>query len=142
MKNVGAAAFITDDRGRVLLVKHTYGRLNWELPGDAGEPNESPVETAIREVEEETGLVVEARYTTGSYYSSENDSLHFVFWCTSKNPDADPFPDNDEISARDFFSIKNLPRPISDWTLRRIKDADEGNLSQVTLTIGPRVWLE
>lgn len=36
MKNVGAAAFIVDGEGRVLLVKHTYGRLNWELPGGGG----------------------------------------------------------------------------------------------------------
>ncbi|MEA2673920.1 MAG: hypothetical protein QOI92_1112, partial [Chloroflexota bacterium] len=30
---VGAACAIFDDQGRVLLVHHTYGRLNWEIPG-------------------------------------------------------------------------------------------------------------
>ncbi len=34
MKSVGAAAFIFDKEGRVLMVKHTYGPLNWELPGN------------------------------------------------------------------------------------------------------------
>ena len=142
MKNVGAAAFILDDRGGVLLVKHTYGHLNWELPGGAGEVNESPVETAIREVKEETGLEVEARHMTGSYYNEENDSLHFVFWCRRKESDALPIPSCEEISACEFFSRKNLPRPISDWTLRRIQDEYDGNKCQLPLTIGPRVWLE
>lgn len=36
-KKLGAAAAVFDDRGRVLLVKHSYGPLNWELPGGAVE---------------------------------------------------------------------------------------------------------
>ena len=31
-KNLGAAAAIFDEHGRVLLVKQSYGRMNWELP--------------------------------------------------------------------------------------------------------------
>jgi len=30
-RKLGAAAVILDTQGRVLLVKHTYGPLNWEL---------------------------------------------------------------------------------------------------------------
>jgi hypothetical protein len=30
---IGAAAVVLDDSRRVLLVRHTYGRLNWELLG-------------------------------------------------------------------------------------------------------------
>src|SRR5688500_810850 len=36
-KKLGAAAVILDTLGRVLLVKHTYGPLNWELPGGGAE---------------------------------------------------------------------------------------------------------
>jgi len=43
---------------RVLLVRHSYGAENWELPGGAAERDESVLETAIREVREETGLDV------------------------------------------------------------------------------------
>lgn len=56
LKKLGAAAVILNDAGHVLLVRHTYGRLNWELPGGYAEAAESIVETAIREVREETGL--------------------------------------------------------------------------------------
>ena len=58
-RRIGAAAVIVNDEGGVpLLVKQTYGRLNWELPRGAGEAGESPDETVLREVREETGLDV------------------------------------------------------------------------------------
>lgn len=46
---LGPASVILDDRGRVLLVKHSYGELNWQIPGGRGEPGESAEETARRE---------------------------------------------------------------------------------------------
>jgi 8-oxo-dGTP pyrophosphatase MutT (NUDIX family) len=50
LTRLGAAAVILNDAGHVLLVKHTYGRLNWELPGGGAEAGESIIATAIREV--------------------------------------------------------------------------------------------
>ena len=142
MKTVGAAAFIGDNEGRVLLVKHTYGHLNWELPGGGGEAGESPVETAVREVQEETGLRVTARQMTGCYYSHENESLHFVFHCERKGSEAIPRADGAEISDCAFWSPDALPRPISDWTVQRIRDALSGNHFPLPHNIGPRVWLD
>lgn len=45
-KLTGAAAVIVDSDGKILLVKHSYGKNNWELPGGKGEDNESAEETA------------------------------------------------------------------------------------------------
>lgn len=142
MKTVGAAAFIVDSEGKVLLVKHTYGHLNWELPGGGGEPGESPEETAIREVKEETGLSVVARHITGCYYTFENDMLHFVVWCEREDSAAAPQADKAEISECAFWSPETLPHPISDWTVRRIQDAIAGNSLPLPLRIGPRIWLK
>ena len=47
-----AAAVIVDDDGRILLVRHSYGELNWEIPGGAGELGESADAAAVREVRE------------------------------------------------------------------------------------------
>ena len=47
---MGAACAIFDGRGRILLVHHTYGRLNWELPGGIVEAGEAPDEAARREL--------------------------------------------------------------------------------------------
>ena len=78
---IGAAAIIVNEEGAVLLVKHTYGKRNWEIPGGRAEEGESPVDTAIREVREETGLSVVALHMTGYYYDREAGGLHFVFRC-------------------------------------------------------------
>ena len=52
---LGSASVILDDHGRILLVKHGYGELNWELPGGRGEANESAEDTARREAREDQG---------------------------------------------------------------------------------------
>ncbi len=75
---VGASAVIVDHRGQVLLVKHTYGRHTWELPGGHTDPDESAAQTAPREVHEETGLRVQIERLAGIYYEPEVDMHHFV----------------------------------------------------------------
>ena len=52
------SALIFDERGDVLLARHADGGV-WATPGGAVEPEEQPYEAVIREVREETSLVVE-----------------------------------------------------------------------------------
>ena len=54
-----AMAFVRDDAGDFALV-HSIRRGEWGAPGGWREPGESVRENAVREVREETGLVVEA----------------------------------------------------------------------------------
>ena len=57
-KHFTASALIINKEGKVLLVNHKKLGV-WLYPGGHVEPNETPDETVIREVEEETGLDVE-----------------------------------------------------------------------------------
>ncbi|HEX3244891.1 MAG TPA: NUDIX hydrolase [Chloroflexota bacterium] len=144
-KALGAAAVIFDAQGRVLLVKHTYGMLNWELPGGFAEADESPVDTATREVREETGLTVTASRLTGVYYEPASpgiggEMVHFVFLCQTPDERQAPRPAPPEIDRCEFWQVDNLPRPISDFTVRRIQDAGRPT-TLLPLTIAARAWL-
>ena len=61
-------AVLTDDAGRLLLIKrgHEPGKGLWSIPGGRIEPGETDREAVIREVREETALVV----TVGSFIGS------------------------------------------------------------------------
>jgi 8-oxo-dGTP diphosphatase len=122
---IGAACAIFDDEGRVLLVHHTYGRFNWELPGGLGEQGEAPDETAVRELLEETGLAGELERLTGVYFEPDHDfgpMLHFVFRCRWHDR-LDPIASSPEVSEARYWPTDDLPTPISDFTERRIQDA-------------------
>ncbi len=54
----GAHVFLTDDSGRVLVVRTTYLGPGWMLPGGRIERGETPHDGAARETQEETGLSV------------------------------------------------------------------------------------
>jgi ADP-ribose pyrophosphatase YjhB (NUDIX family) len=64
---------VRDDEGKVLLIRRTDNQL-WALPGGAMEFGENIVETAAREVEEETGLETKVTGLVGIY----TDPHHLV----------------------------------------------------------------
>jgi ADP-ribose pyrophosphatase YjhB (NUDIX family) len=138
-KHMGAAAVILDSGGRVLLVKHSYGNLQWGPPGGLSESGESAAETVVREVREETGLEVAVERLTGVYFEPAVDLHHFVFKCRLVLS-AEPRPVPPEITQCGYFALDNLPRPIHDFTVRRISDALDGAAPSIEV-IGPRKWL-
>jgi 8-oxo-dGTP diphosphatase len=141
MQRIGGAALITDPHGGILLVRHTYGRRNWDLPGGGIEHGESPVDGTVREVREETGLSVTATELTGIYYDKDADWLHFVFRNVITGSDAAPRPDGVEIDACGFWHPNSLPRPISDFTVLRIRDGARASGYPLPTLVGPRQWL-
>lgn len=68
---LGACAVIEDAAGRILLVRHTYRRQPWGLPGGLVRHGEQPADALAREVREELG--VEA--TIGPVLIAHNASL-------------------------------------------------------------------
>ena len=61
-------AVVTDGQGRLLMIKrgHAPGAGLWSIPGGRIEPGETDAEALVREMSEETGLVVEVGRLIGS----------------------------------------------------------------------------
>ena len=118
-----SGAVILDHSKKVLLVHQTYGDRKWTLPGGQREKEESPWQTVIRECKEEIGINIQLSdiSLTGIYYLPHREAYQFVFrvhqWTGV------PKPDENEIDQIGYFSVDQLPSPMSNFTIQRIQDA-------------------
>jgi hypothetical protein len=66
--------------------------------------------------------------------------LHVVFRCDI-DPAATPHPSSPEISEVGYWRLDDLPRPISDFTEQRIRDALRDGPAAIA-RVGSRRWRE
>ncbi len=78
--SVSVAAAVVDDSGRVLAVRRRDDG-QWEPPGGVLELGETIEEGVVREVYEETGLVVAPDRLTGVYKNMRHKIIALVFRC-------------------------------------------------------------
>ena len=82
---MGSGALFFNSKDEALIVKPNY-KDHWEIPGGVVEKDESPLDTCIRECNEELGLTIkssEARFLSVDYVSNtdgKGDRLMFVFF--------------------------------------------------------------
>jgi ADP-ribose pyrophosphatase YjhB (NUDIX family) len=109
---VGSDAAIFDEQGRILLIKRaddgTYG-----LPGGWMDPNESPAETAAREVHEETGYFARALQLVGvfsEYPGVAQRRVHtwvsIVYLCEITGGEAQTSHETTQIG---YWTIEDVP---------------------------------
>jgi 8-oxo-dGTP pyrophosphatase MutT (NUDIX family) len=107
---------VRDDRGRVLLVRHSEGGV-WVTPGGAVEPEEIPADAAVREVWEETGVLVALTRIIGVYGGPDfvvryrnGDATSYLMVTFEARPLAgEPRPDGVETLEARYFSRDELP---------------------------------
>lgn len=138
--HLGAGAVIFDRDGRVLLARQSYGRRGWELPGGGRQPKESLEQAVRRELREEIGVEVTTVVLCGVYYEPGVDQHHFAFRCELVDGSS-PTPSSPEIIECDFWPLDALPKPMSDFTWRRIQDARSSSAGVTITTLGPPKWL-
>lgn len=78
--SVSVAAAVVREDGRVLCIRRDDNG-HWEPPGGVLELGERIHDGLIREVQEETGLVVVADTLTGIYQNEPRDIVALVFRC-------------------------------------------------------------
>ncbi|AEV84201.1 NUDIX hydrolase [Actinoplanes sp. SE50] len=110
------SVLVVDDRDRILLVRHAGDADGWAVPGGAVDIGESPAAAAVREIREETGIVIgpprllevlggddfEVRYPNG-------DRVAYVTAVYRAEVAAGtPVPDREEISEVGWFAVREL----------------------------------
>src|SRR5205823_1456631 len=109
---VGAVVF--DDASRLLLVRraHEPGRGRWSVPGGRVEIGETDPQAVIREVAEETGLVVEIVRLLGNVQRHAAGAAVFDIYdyrCRVTGGTLQPGDDADDARWCDAQTIATLP---------------------------------
>lgn len=126
---------IFDERNRVLLC-HRRDMNLWNLPGGKINVGEIPTEAVIREVKEETGLVVKVERLVGVYRKScDPTDMVFSFVCSITDGRIIQTEEADEIQ---FFNNKDLPENTIPNQVERIIDATK-NLPYPIITRQPNM---
>ena len=104
---VTAGAIITDDRGRVLLLKHRFRPgSGWGIPGGYINKGEQAEEALRRELREEAGLEVKDVKILLARTFKRPQQVEIVFLCRAVGQ---PEQLNYEIEQAEWFVLNNLP---------------------------------
>lgn len=136
----GVAGIILDEGQRVLLMKRADNGL-WGIPSGHVEPGETVEAAIIREMQEETGLMVRVKRLIGVYsdpqsqvFSYPNGKVsHFItvcFECEAVSGELEW--DVEETLDVDYFAFDQLPEDLLTMHPRWLKDAldlKEGHIS-------------
>jgi ADP-ribose pyrophosphatase YjhB (NUDIX family) len=116
----GAEAVVFDEH-KILLVHRKDDGL-WALPGGITDPGETLAESALRELQEEAGVVGEIQRLLGIFDSRlwhSDKRIHFyhvLFLIEAQSVTQQP---NDEVFGAAYFAEDNLP-PLSPGHYRRV----------------------
>ncbi|QTA82320.1 Hydrolase, NUDIX family [Desulfonema limicola] len=106
-----ACVILTDKTGRLLLVKRSVEPKKglWCLPGGFMELGETPEQTALRELQEETGLTgqIDRIISADSSNSETYNTVALICYSISRYS-GNPFPGDDACDL-DFFNPDDLP---------------------------------
>jgi ADP-ribose pyrophosphatase YjhB (NUDIX family) len=119
---------------KVLFVRQTYGGLKgkWSLPWgfvDGKKPDgslEPPDMAAIREIQEEAGVVAEVEGLLGiqDHSAGEELRLYIIYLC--HHISGQPMPDNHETDRAAYFSLDEMDSfdepfdEFCEWMARRV----------------------
>jgi 8-oxo-dGTP pyrophosphatase MutT (NUDIX family) len=112
--------------GKILLIQRADIAV-WSLPSGGVEPGESIAEAAIRETQEETGLIVQLDRLVGLYSLPQWHSGGNHVALFAGHPVGGVLqPQAREVLKVDFFAPDALPTPLLWWHQQRIRDALQG----------------
>ena len=125
-KTLGVRVAAIGVQNQVMLVRHGYVK-GWALPGGGVERGETLRQAALRELEEETGLLATGPLVLHGFFS--NDVLFpgdHVGLFIAREFEQKPFRPSFEIREARFFEHADLPDDISAGTRARLDEIFNG----------------
>ena len=117
--SVSVSAAVVREDGRVLAIRRSDNG-HWEPPGGVLELEESIEDGLRREVEEETGLVVEPEALTGVYKNMKRGIVALVFRC---RPAAGALHTSDETDRVSWLTAAEVSDRMTEAYAVRLLDA-------------------
>lgn len=131
---VGVAVLVRDTEGRILLEKRKDSGV-WGFPGGRIEAGETVAAAAVREIAEETGLVVTVTKLLGVYsdprdrivtFLDNGDVVHLIDIFLETRVDGGSLAPSPESEALAFFTPGELPQELVPSTVRLLDDVLQG----------------
>jgi 8-oxo-dGTP pyrophosphatase MutT (NUDIX family) len=127
----GAKGLLTNG-GEVLMVRHTYGPPEWELPGGGSRRGEEAVETMRRELREELGVDVADAVALGTDHGQGRAEHTRVSYFTAELPNRNVRRDPVEIAEVAWFDPASPPRPLGWHAAKALARYDEALASRAS----------
>jgi len=117
--SVSVAGVVIDAEGRALVIQRR-DNAHWEPPGGILERDETITDGLLREVREETGLIVEPIALTGVYKNMSRGIIALVFRC---RPVGGTLTENREVTGFRWVRESEVSAIMSEAYAVRILDA-------------------
>jgi ADP-ribose pyrophosphatase len=122
IQHPGAVGMIAvTDNGRLLLVtqyRHATGRRLLEIPAGTLEPGEEPSATAVRELQEEVGMIPGRLESLGGVFVAPGYTSEYIhlFVCTELTPQSLEGDEDEDIEV-ERLALDEALRAIEDGTI-------------------------
>jgi mutator protein MutT len=112
---VPAAGVVLLEAGKVLMVRRRYAPRAgaWCLPAGFMESGETPEATAVRELQEETGIEAEIGELFGVYAGFDDPRVRTVLVLYTAERVGGTLTAGDDALEAGWFSLSRLPSPIA-----------------------------
>lgn len=114
-RHTGVKALLTSG-DQVLLVRHTYGPAEWELPGGSLRRSEDPAAGATREVREELGLQLSGWTSLGEVHGELNHVKNTLHVFAAEIGEVELTLDPGEIDRAKWFPRSGLPGDLGHYS--------------------------
>jgi 8-oxo-dGTP pyrophosphatase MutT (NUDIX family) len=108
----------------VLLVRHTYGPREWDLPGGGIKHREAPAAAARREMHEELGVEIDDLRSVGDVVGSLHHSRATLHCFRAELHEPAVTMDRGELAAVAWFSQRALPPKLGRLVYPVLRRAD------------------